>query len=178
MKRASAATRLGCDLMKRGAAHGMSHERMTMRFNPSPRVAHSPRTDGRSGDSSGSGGDGFTGGCISLIVLLIEVPVTLLLGLILSLRGGWSNAHTSTAPPTMDWLPTLWLGGVTLAVLVVAIIFLRSGHPYAGTVQLLIAAMALVFALSAWHDAYDRAHPAPLPTCPTRAGTPCAATDR
>ncbi|MFJ9041096.1 DUF6234 family protein [Streptomyces sp. NPDC102406] len=149
-----------------------------MRFNPSPRVSHPLRTDDPSGDSSGSAGDGFAGGCLSLIVLLIEIPVTLLLGLVLSLRGGWSDAHDSTVPPTMDWLPTLWLGGITLAVLVAALVFLCSGHPYAGTVQLLIAAMALAFALSAWHDAYDRAHPAPLPTCPTSAGTPCPATDR
>ncbi|MFD5229647.1 DUF6234 family protein [Streptomyces qaidamensis] len=109
-------------------------------------------------------------------MLLVEIPVAILLGLVLSVRG-WGRAGRTdehSGAPAMDWVPVLWLGGFTLGVLVVAVVFLRSAHPYAGAVQLLIAAMALLFAITACHEEYERAHPAPLPTCPTRAGTPCA----
>ncbi|MDQ0712282.1 hypothetical protein QFZ55_001734 [Streptomyces luteogriseus] len=144
-----------------------------MNIEPRP---HLPRPRCRPGGPSVSRGDGFAGGCISLIVLLIEIPVAVLLGLLLSVRG-WGRADEQSGAPAMDWVPVLWLGGFTLGVLVVAVAFLRSAHPYAGAVQLLIAAMALLFAITAWHEEYERAHPAPLPTCPTRAGTPCAPPD-
>lgn len=74
-----------------------------------------------------------------------------------------------TAAPPMDWVPILWLGGFTLGVLVIAFIFLRSAHPFAGAVQLVVAAVALFFTIAAWHDQHERAHPPPLPT---RAGMP------
>ncbi|MFF3850187.1 DUF6234 family protein [Streptomyces sp. NPDC002328] len=106
-------------------------------------------------------------------MLLIEIPAAILLWLMLGIRGS-DRADERIGTPTMDWVPVLWLGGFTLGVLVVAVVFLRSAHPYAGAVQLLIAATALVFAMTAWHEEYERAHPSPLPTCPTRAGTPCA----
>lgn len=75
----------------------------------------------------------------------------------------------------MDWVPVLWFGAFTLGVLVIAVLFLASAHPYAAAVQLFLAAVALVVTVATWHEQYEGAHPAPLPTCPTRAGTPCAA---
>ncbi|MFC8342619.1 DUF6234 family protein [Streptomyces sp. NPDC057280] len=131
-----------------------------MAFEPSPRLPGSPRR-----------GDGFAGGCISLIVLLTEVPVAILLVLMLSLRG-WGDDEQVGAPQ-MDWVPVLWLGGFTVGVLAVAVAFLRFAHPYAAAVQLVIAAVALLFTMTVWRHESERAHPPPLPTCPTRAGTPC-----
>ncbi|MFD5625433.1 DUF6234 family protein [Streptomyces sp. NPDC127072] len=109
-------------------------------------------------------------------MLFIEIPAAILLGLALGLRG-WGRADERTGTPAMDWVPILWLGGFTLCVLVVAVAFLCSAHPYAGAVQLLVAAVALIAVMNAWHEEYERAHPAPLPTCPTRAGVPCASSD-
>ncbi|MFI9753674.1 DUF6234 family protein [Streptomyces collinus] len=106
-------------------------------------------------------------------MLLVEIPVAILLVLVSSVRGR-GRADEQSGAPAMDWVPVLWFGGFTLGVLVVAVVFLCSAHPYAGAVQLLIAAMALLFAFTAWHKEYQRAHPAPPPTCPTRTGTPCA----
>ncbi|MFC8142369.1 DUF6234 family protein [Streptomyces paradoxus] len=171
-----AQTRLDCDLVNRKAAHGMPYERVTMSFEPSARVPRLPTTGCRPGGSSVSRGDGFAGGCLSLIVLLIEIPVAILLGLVLAIRG-WGRAGERSGAPTMDWVPVLWLGGFTLGVLVVAVVFLCSAHPYAGAVQLLMAAIALTFTMTAWHEESERAHPSPLPTCPTRAGTPCSSSD-
>ncbi|MFD7707880.1 DUF6234 family protein [Streptomyces sp. NPDC059785] len=110
---------------------------------------------------------------MSLIVLLIEIPVAVLLVLTLAMRG-WAGADERIATPSMDWVPVLWLGGFTLGVLVVAATFLYSAHPFAGAVQLLVAAVALIFTVTVWHEEHERAHPSPVPTCPTRAGTPCA----
>jgi hypothetical protein len=135
-----------------------------------------PENDCRPGKPSDSRGDGFEGGCISLIVLLIEIPVAILLGLTLSLRG-WGRSEEQSGAPTMDWVPVLWLSGFTLGVLMVAMVFLLSAHPYAGAVQLLIAAIALIFTMAVCDQEYERAHPSPLPTCPTRAGTPCTSSD-
>jgi hypothetical protein len=138
-----------------------------MPFEPSSRVPHLPGNDSGPVKASGSRGDGFAGGCISLIVLLIEIPVAFLLGLTLVIRGLGADEQTAATP--MDWVPTLWFGGFTLGVLVIAFIFLYSGHPFAGAVQLLLAAIALLFTIAAWHDQYERAQPPPLPT---RAGMP------
>ncbi|MFB7576223.1 MULTISPECIES: DUF6234 family protein [unclassified Streptomyces] len=109
-------------------------------------------------------------------MLLIEIPVAFLLGLTLVIRG-WGRADEQTGTPTMDWVPVLWLGGFTLGVLVIAVVFLYSAHPFAGTVQLLIAAIALIFTMTAWHEQYESAHPSPLPACPTRAGMPCSSSN-
>ncbi|WRU03351.1 DUF6234 family protein [Streptomyces violarus] len=131
-----------------------------MRFEPSSRKPHLPGHDCRPGNSSVSRGDGFAGGCISLIVLLIEIPVAFLLGLTSVIRG-WGRADEQTAAAPMDWVPILWFGGFTLGVLVIAVVFLHSAHPFAGAVQLLVAAIALLFTIAAWHDQYERAHPPP-----------------
>ncbi|MGW0332204.1 DUF6234 family protein [Streptomyces sp. NPDC003011] len=119
--------------------------------------------DGWPGKPSDSRSDGFAGGCISLIVLLIEIPVALLLGLTSVIRG-WGRADEQAVAPPMDWVPLLWLGGFTLGVLVIAVIFLYAAHPFAGAVQLFVAAIALLFTIAAWHNQYERAHPPPLPT--------------
>jgi hypothetical protein len=139
-----------------------------MRFEPTSRVPRPPGNDRRLGKPSDARSDGFAGGCISLIVLLIEIPVAFLLGLTSVLRG-WGRGDEEAVAPAMDWVPILWLGGFTLAVLVIAVIFLYSAHPFAGAVQLFVAAIALVFTIAAWHGQYERAHP---PQPPTRAGMP------
>ncbi|NEA68539.1 DUF6234 family protein [Streptomyces sp. SID12488] len=134
-----------------------------MRFEPSSRKPRLPGNDYRPAKHSDSRGDGFAGGCISLIVLLIEIPVALLLGLTSIIRG-WGRADEQPVAPAMDWVPILWLGGFTLGALVIAVIFLYSAHPFAGAVQLLVAAIALLFTITAWHEQYERAHPSPPPT--------------
>ncbi|MET7703139.1 DUF6234 family protein [Streptomyces sp. NPDC005485] len=139
-----------------------------MRFEPSSRTPRLPGNASRPGKPSDSRSDGFEGGCISLIVLLIEIPVALLSGLTSVIRG-WGRADEQTVAPPMDWVPILWLGGFTLGVLVIAVIFLYSAHPFAGAVQLLVAAIALSFTFAAWHGQYERSHP---PQPPTRAGMP------
>ncbi|MDQ1022214.1 DUF6234 family protein [Streptomyces afghaniensis] len=139
-----------------------------MPFEPSSRTPHVPGNDRRPGRPSDSRGDGFAGGCTNLIALLVEIPVAFLLGLTSVIRG-WGRADEQTAAAPMDWVPILWLGGFTLGVLVIAVIFLYSAHPFAGAVQLLMAAIALLFTIAAWHDQYERSHQTPLPT---RSGTP------
>ncbi|MDL5206244.1 DUF6234 family protein [Streptomyces sp. ALI-76-A] len=140
-----------------------------MRFEPGSLIPRLLGNDGRPGNPSDARSDGFAGGCISLIVLLIEIPVALLLGLTSVLRE-WGRADEQAVPP-MDWVPILWLGGFTLGVLVIAGIFLYAAHPFAGALQLLVAAIALLFTIAAWHNQYERAHPPPLPT---KAGLPHA----
>ncbi|MGW4728128.1 DUF6234 family protein [Streptomyces shenzhenensis] len=107
-------------------------------------------------------------------MLLIEIPVAFLLGLTSVIRG-WGRADEQSVAPPMDWVPILWFGGFTLGVLVITVIFLYSAHPFAGAVQLLVAAVALFFTIAAWHDQYERAHPSPLPT---KAGMPHASSDQ
>jgi hypothetical protein len=162
--RRSARPQLGLGLVNRGAVPGGTHESATMRFEPSSRPPPGPGNGVGPGNRVGPGkvsdarGDGFAGGCVSLIVLLFEIPVALLLGLT-SVLGGLGSADEHTGAPPVDWALVLRLGGFTLCVLVVAVIFLCSGHPFAGAVQLLVAAAALVFTLAVAHDQYGRAHP-------------------
>ncbi|WP_371603867.1 DUF6234 family protein [Streptomyces sp. NBC_01220] len=130
---------------------------MTMPFDPSSRLPHLPENDSGPGTPSNVRGDGFAGGCVSLIVLLIEVPVALLLGLTSVIRG-WVGADEQTAAPAMDWVPVFWFGGFTLGVLVIAVLFLYAAHPFAGAVQLILAAIALLFTITVWHGQYERAH--------------------
>jgi membrane protein implicated in regulation of membrane protease activity len=77
----------------------------------------------------------------------------------------------------MDWGPVFWFGGFTLIALAVAAVLLRWAHPLAGAVQLLVAVVSLIITIATWHAVYERAHPSPLPSCPTRAGVPCASHD-
>ncbi|MFD5751175.1 DUF6234 family protein [Streptomyces sp. NPDC127033] len=143
-----------------------------MTFPPGSRAPLPPETSG----GGGAGG----GGCVAALVLILEIPVALVTGVQLGLRewarSGAVGERAGAVPevPPMDWVPTLWCGAFTLGALTVAVVFLRSAHPYAGGIQLCIAAFALFVTLGVWSDANDRAHPAPPPPCPTRAGVPCA----
>ncbi|WP_405725317.1 hypothetical protein [Streptomyces sp. NBC_00028] len=65
------------------------------------------------------------------------------------------------ADPARNWAPVLWFGGFTLGVLAIAVIFLCTAHPYAGAVQLLLAAVTLLLTLAAWPDQHERA-PGPV----------------
>lgn len=141
--------------MNRGAVDGVTYERVTMRFERSTPAPRLPETDSGPGQPANPRGDGFAGGCISLIVLLIEIPLALLLGFTSVIRG-WGRADEQTAARPVDWVPVLWFGGFTLGVLVIAVIFLCSAHPFAGAVQLLLAAVALFFTIAAWHDRYEQ----------------------
>ncbi|MFD7206268.1 DUF6234 family protein [Streptomyces sp. NPDC059893] len=138
--------------------HDVTFQHVTMPFEPSTRVPRLPENDDGPEKPSNLRGDGFAGGCISLIVLLIEIPVAYLLGLTSVIRGRGS-ADGQTAAPAMDWAPIFWFGGFTLGVLVIAVLFLYSAHPFAGAVQLILAAIALLFTITVWHDQYERAHP-------------------
>ncbi|MFE9859888.1 DUF6234 family protein [Streptomyces sp. NPDC005780] len=129
-----------------------------MRFEPRTRVPRLPENENGPGKLSNVRGDGFAGGCISLIVLLVEIPVAFLLGLTSVIRG-WGGADGQTAAPAMDWVPIFWFGGFTLGVLVIAVLFLYAAHPFAGAVQLTLAAVALLFTIMVWHGQYERAHP-------------------
>ncbi|MEV5014184.1 DUF6234 family protein [Streptomyces sp. NPDC053780] len=142
-----------------------------MRFEPSSPLPRPPGDGGRTERPSDTKGDGFAGGCISLILLLVEIPVGLLLGLIAALSGWRRSGEPAEAIP-MDWAPILLFGGFTVTVLVIGVLFVRSAHPFAGAVQLLVAAMALVATIAAWHDQYEHAHPSPPPP---KSGMPHAA---
>ncbi|SCF65171.1 hypothetical protein GA0115259_100693 [Streptomyces sp. MnatMP-M17] len=157
------------------------YECTTMTWTPGSRIPSPPQGERRRNPSN-TRGDWFEGGCLGLLMLLLETLFALMLGVALGLRtwarpGEYANSKARVATPPMDWVPTLWTAGFTLAVLAIAIIFFRAAHPFAGSVQLLVAALALCVTVAAWHDSYERAHPAPLPPCPTRAGTPCAPED-
>ncbi|MFE3825839.1 hypothetical protein [Streptomyces sp. NPDC059092] len=142
-----------------------------MVFAPGSRAPLPPET---------RGGVGLGGGCAAVLVLVLEVLVALVMGVFLLARGwarpvaGDGPAGTVVEAPPMDWTPTVWCAVFTLAALIVAVAFLLSGHPYAGGVQLCVAACALLVTLGVFTDADHRAHPAPLPPCPTRAGVLCA----
>ncbi|MFE9906790.1 DUF6234 family protein [Streptomyces clavifer] len=136
----------------------------------------------RARDTATEGG-GFEGGCLTVIAVLIEIAFAAFMALSLGMRG-WAGSTSrsgstpgDTGPPPMDWVPVLWLGGFTLGVSLVAVFFLRSGHPLAGTFQLLIGAALLAATVAAGLDEHERAHPAPLPACPTQAGVPCTPKD-
>lgn len=133
--------------------------------------------DRQPGQSPSSRGDGFAGGCLTLIVLLMQLPTAFLMVMVLVIRGWGSRTDEHPGPPPTDWVPVLWLGAFTLVTLVIAWAFLRSAHPIAGTLQLLIATVALIATITVWHEEYERAHPPPLPPCPTKAGIPCAPSD-
>ncbi|MFG3163811.1 DUF6234 family protein [Streptomyces sp. NPDC048232] len=133
-----------------------------MRFEPGSPVPRPPGDGGRTERPPDAKGDGFAGGCISLILLLVEIPVALLLGLIAALSN-WGRPGEQARALPMDWAPIILLGGFTATVFVIGVLFLHSAHPFAGAVQLLIAAMALVCTIAAWHDQYERAHPSPPP---------------
>ncbi|MGA5894022.1 DUF6234 family protein [Streptomyces venetus] len=107
----------------------------------------------------------------------MQLPTALLLVLVMVIRGWGSRPDERAGPPPMDWVPVLWLGAFTLVTLVIAWAFLRSAHPFAGTLQLLIATLGLIATLTVWHEEYGRAHPPPLPPCPTKAGIPCGPPD-
>ncbi|WP_066942980.1 DUF6234 family protein [Streptomyces lushanensis] len=143
------------------------YERTTMAWPPGSRMPRPPK-DERRRYPSDTRGDGFEGGCLTLLALLLEIPGALMLGVALGLRDWagsdeYASSGVRAAAPPMDWVPTLWTGGFTLAVLGVAIIFFRSAHPFAASVQLLIAALALCVTVVTWHDSYERAYPAPDP---------------
>ncbi|MCW8117816.1 DUF6234 family protein [Streptomyces anthocyanicus] len=129
-----------------------------MPFEPSIRVPGLWKNGDGPGKPSNLRGDGFTGGCISLIVLFIEIPVAYLLGLTSVIRG-MGDADGPTAAPAMDWTPIFWFGGFTLGVLMIAVLFLYSAHPFAGAVQLFLAAVALLFTIAVWHDQHEQTHP-------------------
>ncbi|MFF7948431.1 DUF6234 family protein [Streptomyces griseorubiginosus] len=122
-----------------------------MRFDPATRGFRLAKVEGSPGMPSPRRGDGIAGGCISLIVLLIEIPVALLLVLTSVLRG-WGRRDEYNAAPAVDWVPILWCGGFTPGVLVIAVIFLCSAHPFAAAVQLILAAVALLVTIMVWHD--------------------------
>ncbi|MGW0854227.1 DUF6234 family protein [Streptomyces sp. NPDC002690] len=107
---------------------------------------------------------------MSLIVLLAEIPIGCLLVLTSVIRG-WGSEDGQPVAPAMDWAPILRLGGFTAVVFIIAAIFLYAAHPFAGAVQLLVAAVALTFTVAAWHDQYEHAHPS------SRAASSSAARD-
>ncbi|MFD8965631.1 DUF6234 family protein [Streptomyces sp. NPDC059568] len=153
-----------------------------MAWTPGSRIP-SPPPDKRRRNPSNTCGDWFEGGCLGLLMLLLETLAALMLGVALGLRtwsrsSEYANSKARVATPPMDWVPTLWTAGFTLAVLAIAIIFFRAAHPFAGSVQLLVAALALCVTVAAWHDSYERAHPAPDPAPspsydPGRSGQQC-----
>ncbi|MFI1395243.1 DUF6234 family protein [Streptomyces sp. NPDC020681] len=127
-------------------------------------------------------GDALASGCLVLSLPLLEAVGALMLALALGTRG-WArssshaNSKVPSKAPAMDWVPVFWLGGFTLVILAIAVILLRSARPYSGALQLLIAGLCLAVTITVGNSEYERAHPAPLPPCPTAAGTPCEPDD-
>lgn len=128
-----------------------------MPFDLRFRMPHPPRERPGPRRLADTRGDGLTGGCLSLIVILLELPAAGALALALTLRGlARSSAYAyptdGTGPPPTDWVPVLWIAGFTLAVLGIAVALFRTDHPYAGAVQLVIAVFAPVFLVLSWHS--------------------------
>lgn len=159
------------------------YESTVMTMEPASGPPSLPGVTHQGGRDTVPTGDGFEGGCLTLIVVLIEIAFAFLMVLSLGMRGwarstsGNTNASPGSGPPPMDWVPVFWLGGFTLGVVLVAVFFLRSGHPFAGAFQLVVGGALLIATVAAGLDEHTRAHPAPLPACPTRAGVPCAPQD-
>ncbi|MEV6192852.1 DUF6234 family protein [Streptomyces sp. NPDC051920] len=119
-------------------------------------------------------GDAFAGGCLILVLLLLEIPIAVLLMLAAGF-GGWDRSSGSgkSGTSSMNWEPVIWFGVVTLAVLLAALALLRWAHPLAWSTQMLVATASLIITITVWHAEYDRAHHSPVPSCPTRAGMLC-----
>ncbi|MTE19732.1 hypothetical protein F0L17_11470 [Streptomyces sp. TRM43335] len=138
-------------------------------------------TSGASGTSGGARGDAVSGVLVGFVLLLAEVAGALVVMVGLGLRnwtdaGGHREGGGPGEPPPMDWVPVLWCGGFALAVLALAVVFLRAGRPGVGAVQLLVFAAALTATVLTWHGEHERAHPDPPPASPYRddpGGRPC-----
>ncbi|QOV33386.1 inner-membrane translocator [Streptomyces ferrugineus] len=106
-------------------------------------------------DKQPSGGEGaLTGGCLLLLVLMADVAATLLVVIVLAVRGlGRRNAgsgQTAIGVPTVDWAPVLGFGALALAVGVTAVVLLRIGHRVIGAVQLTLCVFLTVHTLGSW----------------------------
>ncbi|MFC8593204.1 inner-membrane translocator [Streptomyces atroolivaceus] len=96
----------------------------------------------------------LTAGCLLLLVLVADVAATLLVFIVLTVRGlgrmHSSSGQTATGVPPMDWAPVLGFGALTLAVSVTAVVLLRLGHQVIGAVQLTLCAFLTLHTLGPW----------------------------
>ncbi|MGC4949747.1 DUF6234 family protein [Streptomyces sp. DT224] len=104
-------------------------------------------------------------GCLDVVLGLLLIALEGVIGAVFFYAYTGSdprppNPDTAEAgPPGMDWSGTLVLATVTAVACVIAVVLLRFGLPVAGVVQLIGVCLLLVLTLTAWHDAYEEAHP-------------------
>ncbi|WP_405899419.1 DUF6234 family protein [Streptomyces sp. NBC_00727] len=108
-------------------------------------------------------------GCLDMVLGLLLIALELVISAV------FFYSHTASAPrppdpdmmeagpPGMDWSGTLVLATVTAVACLIGVVLLRHGLPIAGVVQLIGVCLLLVLTLTAWHGAYEDAHPDPGP---------------
>ncbi|MEE1756068.1 DUF6234 family protein [Streptomyces sp. SP18CS02] len=125
------------------------------------------------------GGESAPSGCadvmLGLLLFALDAGIALLIAFGLAMRG-WGrqlDLGSSGRPPAMDWAPTLWLGGLTLAVTLVAVALARGKWPWAAGFQFLAAAFLCVVTLLATHTEWEHTHPEPAPGRPPAPSVGC-----
>ncbi|MFJ7626358.1 DUF6234 family protein [Streptomyces sp. NPDC097595] len=106
-------------------------------------------------------------GCLDVVLGMLLIALEGLLSAVLFYAYTGSDPRppnpdmAEAGPPGMDWSGTLVLAAITVAACVIGVVLLRHGLPIAGVVQLLGVCLLLVLTLTAWHSAYEDAHPEP-----------------
>ncbi|MFF2732637.1 inner-membrane translocator [Streptomyces sp. NPDC058008] len=96
----------------------------------------------------------LTAGCLLLLVLVVDVAASLLVVIMLAVRGlgrmDAGSGQTTTGVPPVDRAPVLGFGALALAVGVTAVVLLRSGHRVIGAVQLTLCVFLALHTLGPW----------------------------
>ncbi|MCX0245549.1 DUF6234 family protein [Streptomyces drozdowiczii] len=106
-------------------------------------------------------------GCLDMVLGLLLIALEGLVSAVLFYAYTGSDPRppgpdmAEAGPPGMDWSGTLVLAAVTAVACLIGVVLLRHGLPIAGAVQLIGVCLLLVLTLTAWHDAYEDAHPEP-----------------
>ncbi|MYQ78035.1 hypothetical protein GTW64_13065 [Streptomyces sp. SID4923] len=124
------------------------------------------RTSGADRPAAARPGPVMTG-CLDAVLGLLIVALEMLVSSVLFYAYTGSDPRppgpdmTEAGPPGMDWSGTLVLAAITAVACLIGGVLLRQRLPIAGTVQLIGACLLLVLTLTAWHSAYEDAHPEP-----------------
>ncbi|MFF9686898.1 inner-membrane translocator [Streptomyces sp. NPDC014623] len=98
--------------------------------------------------------DALTAGCLLLLVLVVDVAASLLVVIVLAVRGlgrmDAGSGQTATGVPPMDWAPVLGFGALALVVGVTAVVLLLLGHRTIGAVQLTLCVFLTLHTLGPW----------------------------
>ncbi|MFE7356409.1 DUF6234 family protein [Streptomyces sp. NPDC057543] len=113
---------------------------------------------------------------LGLLLVLLEGLICAVAAHSLALSRWDPGASETSGPPPMDWTPVLVLGGIAVAVALIAVVLIRENWPWAGALQIPVVLLLCVAAVQVGHEDYRRAHPAPAATPsdhPGRSGRQC-----